>query len=327
MNETASKRARIPVLKVRSKCASDEQLVVQFRKDLDPRGIFIKTRKGLPVGTQLRFEYLLEGGDPVIGGSGTVAWTREATSDEGPAGMAVSVERVHLGATLLDRAAAERRGTRSRYERGLPHRGSSRPPPLSSNPPSSLRPTAPPPEIELARVTLPPAESSTSARPPAAKPVASAPPPAISAPPPAAKPSSSAPPPEIEATEAAPAPARSSEMPKELDAGIFRGVGPAPDDHAHESVESDIASSQAARALAESDAVRELESQPAQQPQQEPESQRAPSVAGPVALPERPTDWLGPAVGLLFAVFIAAAIYVAIAGGLPEPLQELLFHN
>jgi hypothetical protein len=96
-------------------------------------------------------------------------------------------------------------------------------------------------------------------------------------------------------------------------------VGPAPDDHAHESVEEDIASSQEARAQAESDAAEESEPPPA--------PRLAAPARGPVSLPERPTDWLGPAVGLLFAVFIAAAIYVAVAGGLPEPLQELLFTN
>ncbi|MDD9938100.1 MAG: hypothetical protein OXT09_31105 [Myxococcales bacterium] len=280
MSGPPANRTRIPVLKIRSKCSSVDQLAVQFRKDLDPRGIFIKTKKGPPLGTRLRFEYLLDSGEAVVGGTGAVEWTRGAASQEGPAGIAVAIDDVSLGSEVLERAAEERRGTRSRFERRTGATSSAPPPRASSPAPeSSMRPTAPPPEVEMAQVTLPPGQQIKSV-----------------------------PPPPDESTDAKPT---NSEMPSELDRGIFEGVGPVEEETAREYLSDDL-----------SDSI-------AMPVKPSPSSPPGPSPRPPSAmpsLPERPADWLGPLVAVLFALFVLAAAIIAIGGdNLPEPIRDLFF--
>jgi molecular chaperone DnaK len=56
--------------------------ISEFSSNISPGGIFIKTRKPLPAGQMLDFEFRLGDGFELINGSGQVVWTR--AEDEGP---------------------------------------------------------------------------------------------------------------------------------------------------------------------------------------------------------------------------------------------------
>ena len=72
------KEKRTPVtLKIKFKSATLDQFIERYSVDVSQGGIFIRTKDPLAVGTQLRFEFQLQDASPLIGGEGTVVWTRE----------------------------------------------------------------------------------------------------------------------------------------------------------------------------------------------------------------------------------------------------------
>jgi uncharacterized protein (TIGR02266 family) len=136
---------RTPVtLKIKFKSETLEQFIERYAVDVSQGGIFIRTKEPLAVGTQMRFEFQLRDASPLIGGEGTVVWTRENDPSR-PAiapGMGVRFDRLADGSqAVLERILAEK-------AKQAPVRGgneSSTKPPLFTDTPTRV---APPPVQE-----------------------------------------------------------------------------------------------------------------------------------------------------------------------------------
>ncbi|MFW2389048.1 MAG: TIGR02266 family protein [Polyangiales bacterium] len=78
-------------LKIRYKSASLEEFIERYSSDISGGGVFIKAKKPLPVGTLLKFEFILQDESTLIHGVGRVVWRREAAdaSPHDPAGMGI----------------------------------------------------------------------------------------------------------------------------------------------------------------------------------------------------------------------------------------------
>lgn len=103
---------RTPVtLKIKFKSETLEQFIERYAVDVSQGGIFIRTKEPLAVGTQMRFEFQLRDASPLIGGEGTVVWTRENDPSR-PAiapGMGVRFDRLAEGSQgVLERILAEK---------------------------------------------------------------------------------------------------------------------------------------------------------------------------------------------------------------------------
>ncbi|MCW5801908.1 MAG: TIGR02266 family protein [Deltaproteobacteria bacterium] len=103
---------RTPVtLKIKFKSETLEQFIERYAVDVSQGGIFIRTKEPLAVGTQMRFEFQLRDASPLIGGEGTVVWTRENDPSR-PAiapGMGVRFDRLADGSQqVLERILSEK---------------------------------------------------------------------------------------------------------------------------------------------------------------------------------------------------------------------------
>ncbi len=103
---------RTPVtLKIKFKSETLEQFIERYAVDVSQGGIFIRTKEPLAVGTQMRFEFQLRDASPLIGGEGTVVWTRENDPSR-PAiapGMGVRFDRLAEGSQgVLERILSEK---------------------------------------------------------------------------------------------------------------------------------------------------------------------------------------------------------------------------
>src|SRR3954466_589687 len=103
---------RTPVtLKIKFKSETIEQFIERYAVDVSQGGIFIRTKEPLAVGTQMKFEFQLRDASPLIGGEGTVVWTRENDPSR-PAiapGMGVRFDRLGEGSqSVLERILAEK---------------------------------------------------------------------------------------------------------------------------------------------------------------------------------------------------------------------------
>ncbi|HEU0029002.1 MAG TPA: TIGR02266 family protein [Kofleriaceae bacterium] len=103
---------RTPVtLKIKFKSETLEQFIERYAVDVSQGGIFIRTKEPLAVGTQMRFEFQLRDASPLIGGEGTVVWTRENDPSR-PAiapGMGVRFDRLAEGSqSVLEKILAEK---------------------------------------------------------------------------------------------------------------------------------------------------------------------------------------------------------------------------
>ncbi len=78
-------------LKIRYKSATLEDFIERYSSDISRGGVFIKAKKPLPVGTLLKFEFMLQDESTLIHGVGRVVWRREeAEADaENPTGMGI----------------------------------------------------------------------------------------------------------------------------------------------------------------------------------------------------------------------------------------------
>jgi uncharacterized protein (TIGR02266 family) len=72
-------------LRIKFKSESVDHFIARYGTDVSPGGIFIRTKDPLGVGTNLRFEFSLADGQPLLVGQGTVVWVREA--DQARAGV------------------------------------------------------------------------------------------------------------------------------------------------------------------------------------------------------------------------------------------------
>ncbi len=95
---------RTPVtLKVKFKSETLDQFIERYAVDVSQGGIFIRTKEPQPVGTQMKFEFQLRDGAPLIGGEGTVVWIREPDPAR-PAvapGMGVRFDRLAEGSPVV----------------------------------------------------------------------------------------------------------------------------------------------------------------------------------------------------------------------------------
>jgi uncharacterized protein (TIGR02266 family) len=103
---------RTPVtLKIKFKSETLEQFIERYAVDVSQGGIFIRTKEPLAVGTQMKFEFQLKDASPLIGGEGTVVWTRENDPSR-PAiapGMGVRFDRLADGSQqVLEKILAEK---------------------------------------------------------------------------------------------------------------------------------------------------------------------------------------------------------------------------
>lgn len=125
---TPETKAKNPItLKIKFKSASLDQFIERYSVDVSKGGIFIRTKDPLPVGAQLKFEFQLQDGSPLLAGEGTVVWNRsqeQAKANAAP-GMGVRFDRLTGDSqSTLDRILAEkvRRGegqVESRYDAGM----------------------------------------------------------------------------------------------------------------------------------------------------------------------------------------------------------------
>jgi uncharacterized protein (TIGR02266 family) len=125
---------RTPVtLKIKFKSETLEQFIERYAVDVSQGGIFIRTKEPLPVGTQMRFEFQLRDASPLIGGEGTVVWTREndPTRPAIAPGMGVRFDRLAEGSQgVLERILTEK--TKQAPQR--PHSESAKPPLFTDTP-------------------------------------------------------------------------------------------------------------------------------------------------------------------------------------------------
>lgn len=125
---TPETKAKNPItLKIKFKSASLDQFIERYSVDVSKGGIFIRTKDPLPVGAQLKFEFQLQDGSPLLAGEGTVVWNRnqdQAKANAAP-GMGVRFDRLTGDSqNILERILGEkvRRGegqVESRYDAGM----------------------------------------------------------------------------------------------------------------------------------------------------------------------------------------------------------------
>lgn len=122
------KDTRTPItLKIKFKSSSLDQFIERYSVDISRGGIFIRTKEPLSVGTPLRFEFQLQNASPLIGGEGTVVWTRDPdpTRTNVAPGMGVRFDKLTpqsqqvLDRILADKASRGDGQAESRYEAGI----------------------------------------------------------------------------------------------------------------------------------------------------------------------------------------------------------------
>jgi uncharacterized protein (TIGR02266 family) len=130
---------RTPVtLKIKFKSETLEQFIERYAVDVSQGGIFIRTKDPLAVGTQMKFEFQLKDGSSLIGGEGTVVWTRENDPSR-PAiapGMGVRFDKLADGSNaVLERILADK-------QRQVPQRPTAETtkPPLFTDTPTRVAP-------------------------------------------------------------------------------------------------------------------------------------------------------------------------------------------
>ena len=142
MAETRRDR-RAPVsLKVRFKSATVEQFLDQYSNDISKRGIFIKSRQPMDVGTLMKFEFQLKDETRIIQGIGRVVWKR--TSDDAadtPSAPGMGIKFIKMDAAsrrFVQEIVDKREGQPGRFDEGMATKtagGGSFFPPGASEPP------------------------------------------------------------------------------------------------------------------------------------------------------------------------------------------------
>lgn len=83
-------------LRIKLKYADRGTFEARFAKNISETGIFIRTKKPVPVGTKVRFEYQLADGTNVLRGTGSVIWAKDgnASGEEQTAGIGISFDDI-----------------------------------------------------------------------------------------------------------------------------------------------------------------------------------------------------------------------------------------
>jgi uncharacterized protein (TIGR02266 family) len=133
-------------MRIKLKYPDVETFIQKYAVNISRGGIFIATRQPKPVGTALKFEFLLgESAISIIRGEGQVLWTREFDPDQPTKAHGMGVRFTKLDAesqAIVDRALAFKG-----KDQPLPAEPSQvkRPPPAPVEPPAAKRPAPPPP--------------------------------------------------------------------------------------------------------------------------------------------------------------------------------------
>jgi len=191
-------------MRIKLKYPDVDTFIQKYAVNISKGGIFIATKTPKPVGTLIRFEFLLANAETtaVIRGEGQVQWTREfdATQPTKPHGMGVKFTKLDgESQAVVERALAYREAQAQGKRKGeesapvaamaaggepaaaatapfdtridlpretAPPEATTAPHPTSSTPPSATAPTAlePPPEDETTRVMTPEALADATAR-------------------------------------------------------------------------------------------------------------------------------------------------------------------
>src|SRR5262245_43126320 len=100
-------------MRIKLKYPDLETFIQKYAVNISRGGIFIATKTPKPVGTQLKFEFLLAGGENVIRGEGQVLWTREFDPNQPTKAHGMGVKFTRLDGEsqgVIDRALAFRAG-------------------------------------------------------------------------------------------------------------------------------------------------------------------------------------------------------------------------
>jgi len=95
-NRKNSKSSSISRIRARLKFSDEDTFVRKYAPNISKSGIYMKTLSPKPVGTTIRFEFLLSDGTPVLKGEGEVAWALagERAQPGQPHGMGVKFRRL-----------------------------------------------------------------------------------------------------------------------------------------------------------------------------------------------------------------------------------------
>jgi uncharacterized protein (TIGR02266 family) len=92
----AADRRRTPrsPLTLRVDYSTVDELFSEFTRNVNEGGLFIETETPPPMETRVALEFKLPGSGAPIRARGRVAWIRDASPEEGPAGMGVEFEQL-----------------------------------------------------------------------------------------------------------------------------------------------------------------------------------------------------------------------------------------
>ncbi|MEM9192504.1 MAG: TIGR02266 family protein [Myxococcota bacterium] len=151
MADTRKDRRAPLSLKVRFKSATVDEFIEQYAMDISRGGIFIKSKKPMPIGTLLKFEFQLKDESRLIHGVGRVVWKRdEASAAEGaPPGMGIKFIKMDPNSRAMVQKIISVRGEgEGQFETGGadPRRVPSRQPTQQFFPSTTPEDELPPPE-------------------------------------------------------------------------------------------------------------------------------------------------------------------------------------
>ncbi|HNO67427.1 MAG TPA: TIGR02266 family protein, partial [Pseudomonadota bacterium] len=128
MSASENPKGKAPLtMKIKFKSANLEQFIERYSVDVSKGGIFIRTKEPQSVGTQLKFEFQLQDGAPLIVGEGTVVWNR-APDPSKPSlapGMGVRFDKLtpdsqeRLDQILSEKTRRGEGGVESRFDAGV----------------------------------------------------------------------------------------------------------------------------------------------------------------------------------------------------------------
>ena len=128
MSASENPKGKAPLtMKIKFKSANLEQFIERYSVDVSKGGIFIRTKEPQAVGTQLRFEFQLQDGAPLIVGEGTVVWNRapDPSKPSVAPGMGVRFDKLtpdsqeRLDQILAEKARRGETGVESRFDAGV----------------------------------------------------------------------------------------------------------------------------------------------------------------------------------------------------------------
>ena len=128
MSASENPKGKAPLtMKIKFKSANLEQFIERYSVDVSKGGIFIRTKEPQAVGIQLRFEFQLQDGAPLIVGEGTVVWNRapDPSKPSVAPGMGVRFDKLtpdsqeRLEQILTEKARRGETGVESRFDAGV----------------------------------------------------------------------------------------------------------------------------------------------------------------------------------------------------------------